>query len=211
MSSPDAAMVLFVVAFVLLADLLRLVEVVVDVALCVVQLLRDVRHAQAVILLEHDGLGELGVLVSNGLNRIGDGHPLFELLKPRVCLRHAAHGVNVFIPGQVRQLTVTALRIWAVLAAVLLRARDQWLQLAGDHAAALTVFTAVLGAQLITEKAVGLLVAGRQVNGHTLRAEVPGATLVPCQPHCMKLVRAFDLDGCLKDFLASPFELFQGL
>ena len=41
MSSPDAAMVLFVVAFVLLADLLRLVEVVVDVALCVVQLLRD--------------------------------------------------------------------------------------------------------------------------------------------------------------------------
>ena len=44
MSSPDAAMVLFVVAFVLLADLLRLVEVVVDVALCVVQLLRDHRR-----------------------------------------------------------------------------------------------------------------------------------------------------------------------
>ena len=72
MSSPDAATLLFVVAFVLLADLLRLVEVVVDVALCVVQLLRDVRHAQAVILLEHDGLGELGVLGSDpGERRMG--------------------------------------------------------------------------------------------------------------------------------------------
>ena len=42
-------MVLFVVAFVLLADLLRLVEVVVDVTLCVVQLLCDFRYAQTVI------------------------------------------------------------------------------------------------------------------------------------------------------------------
>ena len=148
-NSFNRLVILFVVAFVLLADLLRLVEVVVDVALCVVQLLRNLRHAQAVILLDHDGLSELGVLGSDDLNRISDGHPLCELLKSGVSLRYAAHGVSVLIPRQVRQLSVTALRIRAVLAAVLLRARDQRLQLAGDHTATLAVFTAVLGAQLI--------------------------------------------------------------
>ncbi len=65
MSSPYAATLLFVVAFVLLAILLRLVEAVVDVALCVVQLPRNLCHAQSVVLLEHDGLGEFGVLRGN--------------------------------------------------------------------------------------------------------------------------------------------------
>ena len=58
-------MVLFVVAFVLFADLLRLVEEAVDVALCIVQFLRDPRHAQSEIFFEHYGLGEFGVLRSN--------------------------------------------------------------------------------------------------------------------------------------------------
>ena len=65
MLGPDATVVLFVVALVLLTDLLRLVEVVVDVALRVVQLLDDLRYGQAVVLLEHDSLGELGMLYAS--------------------------------------------------------------------------------------------------------------------------------------------------
>lgn len=111
MLNPDAAMVLFVVAFVLFPYALGFTEIIVDVAFRVVQLLRNLCYAQAVILLEDDGLGELGVLVSDELDRIGDGHPPFELRKPRVHLRNTAHDVNILIPGQVRQLAVSALRI----------------------------------------------------------------------------------------------------
>ncbi len=56
---------MFIVAFVPLTDLLRLVEEVVDVSLCIVQLLRIPRHAQSEIFFEHYGLGEFGVLRSN--------------------------------------------------------------------------------------------------------------------------------------------------
>ena len=62
MLSPDAAVVLFVVALVLLADSLCLVDVEVDVARGVVQPVCNLRYAQSVVLLEHNGLSELRVL-----------------------------------------------------------------------------------------------------------------------------------------------------
>ena len=174
MSSPDVAMVLFVVAFVLLTDLLCLVEVEVNVAWGVVQAVSNLRHAQPIALLQHDSLGELWVLCSDGFDCFGYGHPVFNAHEARIDLGYIAHGVNVLIPTQVRQLIVAALRVRAIGAAVLFRTGNQRLQLAGYHAAAFTVFGTVLGAQLITEGTVGLLIAGRQVYDQALRAGVPG-------------------------------------
>ena len=65
MLSPDVATLLFVVAFVLLTDLPCLAKEVVDVELCIVQLLHDLRHAQSEVFFEHYSLGEFGVLRGN--------------------------------------------------------------------------------------------------------------------------------------------------
>ena len=70
MSSPNAAMVLFVVLPVLPADLLRLLNIVVDVALGVVQLPGDLRHGQSVVLLQHDRLGEFRILLRDHFNDV---------------------------------------------------------------------------------------------------------------------------------------------
>ena len=49
-NSFNRLVILFVVAFVLLADLLRLAEKAADAALCIVRVLRDLRHTQSDII-----------------------------------------------------------------------------------------------------------------------------------------------------------------
>ncbi len=71
MLSPDAVVVLFVVALELFADLLCLVDVEVNVARGVVQPVCNFRHAQPVVLLEHNALSELRILRSDGFYCFG--------------------------------------------------------------------------------------------------------------------------------------------
>ena len=47
----------------------------------------------------------------------------------------------------------------------------------------------MLCTQLIPEKTIGMLIAGCQVYNHAFRPEIPCATLLPSQPHCVELIR----------------------